>query len=244
MAKVGGALFWCNHDQPRVVSRLGDDENYRVESAKMLAASVHMMQGTPYVYQGEEIGMANPKYTSIEQYRDVESTNMYQLMVEEQGVDKQQMLDILANKSRDNSRTPMQWNSEEFAGFSKAAPWLEVAGNYPEINAEQAVADSDSVFYFYKRLIELRKKVAVITEGDYQDLLPEHKAIFMYQRKSANQTLICVNNYYGAEASCELPDDFDVTKATLLLSNYREQGEATKTQALRPYETRIWLVER
>ncbi|GAM54593.1 trehalose-6-phosphate hydrolase [Vibrio ishigakensis] len=239
-----GALFWCNHDQPRVVSRLGDDENYRVESAKMLAASVHMMQGTPYVYQGEEIGMTNPKYTSIEQYRDVESTNMYQLMVEEQGVDKQQMLDILASKSRDNSRTPMQWNSEEFAGFSKSAPWLEVASNYPQINAEQAVADPGSVFYFYKRLIELRKQVAVITEGDYQDLLPEHKQIFMYQRKSANQTLICVNNYYGTEASWELPDDFDVSKATLLLSNYSEQGEATKTQALRPYETRIWLVER
>lgn len=238
-----GALFWCNHDQPRVVSRLGDDENYRVESAKMLAASVHMMQGTPYVYQGEEIGMTNPKYTSIEQYRDVESTNMYQLMVEEQGVDKQQMLDILASKSRDNSRTPMQWNSAAFAGFSKATPWLEVAGNYPQINAEQAVADQDSVFYFYKRLIELRKQIAVITEGDYQDLLPEHKQVFMYQRKSASQTLICVNNYYGSDVTCELPDGFDTTKAKLVLSNYSEQGSLTQQQTLRPYETRILLVE-
>lgn len=238
-----GALFWCNHDQPRVVSRLGDDENYRVESAKMLAASVHMMQGTPYVYQGEEIGMTNPKYTSIEQYRDVESTNMYQLMVEEQGVDKQQMLDILASKSRDNSRTPMQWNSEAFAGFSKATPWLEVAGNYPQINAEQAVADQDSVFYFYKRLIELRKQIAVITEGDYQDLLPEHKQVFMYQRKSATQTLICVNNYYGSDVTCELPDGFDTTNTKLVLSNYSEHGKLTQQQTLRPYETRILLVE-
>ncbi|EPJ0238517.1 alpha,alpha-phosphotrehalase, partial [Vibrio parahaemolyticus] len=153
--KGWGALFWCNHDQPRVVSRLGDDKQYRVESAKMLAASVHMMQGTPYVYQGEEIGMTNPGYTEISQYRDVESTNMYDIMVNRDCVSHEEMMAILAQKSRDNSRTPMQWNSQKHAGFTEGTPWLEVAQNYSEINAEAAVADLNSVFYFYKRLIEL-----------------------------------------------------------------------------------------
>ena len=211
--KGWGALFWCNHDQPRIVSRLGNDQQYRVESAKMLAASVHMMQGTPYVYQGEEIGMTNPGYTDINQYQDVESTNMYQLMVNEQGLEHEDMMAILAQKSRDNSRTPMQWNDQLNAGFSKGKPWLDVAENYTEINAEKAVQDEDSVFYFYKRLIELRKEVAVITDGDYTDLLPEHSSIFAYSRKNASQTLLCVNNYYGEDAECVLPECYEMAKA-------------------------------
>ncbi|CAH6825277.1 trehalose-6-phosphate hydrolase [Vibrio chagasii] len=243
--KGWGALFWCNHDQPRVVSRLGDDKNYRVESAKMLAASVHMMQGTPYIYQGEEIGMTNPGYTEISQYRDVESTNMYDIMVNRDGVDHQDMMAILAQKSRDNSRTPMQWNSEAHAGFSKAQPWLDVANNYPEINAEQALEDTDSVFYFYKSLIELRKEVPVITYGSYQDLLPEHPSVFAYSRESEEQTLLCINNYYGEGAECTLPERFDMTNAKCLLSNYQEtDGSVTSHhQVLRPYETRILLIE-
>ncbi|MBW3694326.1 alpha,alpha-phosphotrehalase [Vibrio sp. T187] len=242
--KGWGALFWCNHDQPRVVSRLGDDKQYRVESAKMLAASVHMMQGTPYIYQGEEIGMTNPGYTNIEQYRDVESTNMYQLMVNEQGTSHQEMMDILSQKSRDNSRTPMQWNSSAFAGFSKEQPWLDVAANYKEINAEQAVQDDDSVFHFYKRLIELRKEVAVITDGDYTDLLPEHEAVFAYQRQTATQTLICLNNYYADECSVELPAGINLIRAKLLLGNYAESEMPVSTQiTLRPYETKILLIE-
>lgn len=156
--KGWGALFWCNHDQPRIVSRLGDDQRYRVESAKMLAASIHMMQGTPYVYQGEEIGMTNPGYTAIEQYRDVESTNIYDIMVNQQGVSHEAMMAILAQKSRDNSRTPMQWNAERFAGFSQGQPWLDIAENYQELNAQCALADEQSVFYFYQELIALRKK--------------------------------------------------------------------------------------
>ncbi|CAH6950368.1 trehalose-6-phosphate hydrolase [Vibrio chagasii] len=243
--KGWGALFWCNHDQPRVVSRLGDDKNYRVESAKMLAASVHMMQGTPYIYQGEEIGMTNPGYTEISQYRDVESTNMYDIMVNRDGVDHQDMMAILAQKSRDNSRTPMQWNSEAHAGFSKAQPWLDVANNYPEINAEQALEDTDSVFYFYKSLIELRKEVPVITHGSYQDLLPEHPSVFAYSRESEEQTLLCINNYYGEGSECTLPERFDMTNAKCLLSNYQEtDGSVTSHhQVLRPYETRILLIE-
>ncbi|MEZ9289213.1 alpha,alpha-phosphotrehalase [Vibrio lentus] len=243
--KGWGALFWCNHDQPRVVSRLGNDQQYRVESAKMLAASVHMMQGTPYIYQGEEIGMTNPGYTEISQYRDVESTNMYDIMVNRDGVAHQDMMAILAQKSRDNSRTPMQWNSEPYAGFSQAQPWLDVANNYTEINAEQALKDKDSVFYFYKALIELRKQVPVITHGRYQDLLPEHPSIFAYVRESEGQILLCINNYYGEETECVLPERFEMMKAKSLLSNYQvsESLVTSHHQVLRPYETRILLIE-
>ncbi|MEZ8283199.1 alpha,alpha-phosphotrehalase [Vibrio splendidus] len=243
--KGWGALFWCNHDQPRIVSRLGNDQQYRVESAKMLVASVHMMQGTPYIYQGEEIGMTNPGYTDISQYRDVESTNMYDIMVNRDGVAHEDMMAILAQKSRDNSRTPMQWNSETYAGFSLSQPWLDVANNYTEINAEQALEDKDSVFYFYKRLIELRKQVPVITDGNYQDLLPEHSSIFAYARESEGQNLLCINNYYGEEAECVLPERFEMTKAKSLLCNYQvsESLVASHHQVLRPYETRILLIE-
>ncbi|MGF1722505.1 alpha,alpha-phosphotrehalase [Vibrio kyushuensis] len=243
--KGWGALFWCNHDQPRVVSRLGNDTQYRVESAKMLAASVHMMQGTPYIYQGEEIGMTNPGYTEISQYQDVESTNMYDIMVNQQGVSHEEVMAILAKKSRDNSRTPMQWDSLEFSGFSKGMPWLDVAENYTEINANQAVDDPNSVFYFYQKLIQLRKEIDVITTGNYLDLLPEHDAIFAYQRKSETQTLICLNNYYGAEVECVLPDEVDAKKARYLLGNYQSiEGQVvSRHQVLKPYETKIILIE-
>ncbi|MEZ8033374.1 alpha,alpha-phosphotrehalase [Vibrio crassostreae] len=243
--KGWGALFWCNHDQPRVVSRLGDDQQYRIESAKMLAASVHMMQGTPYIYQGEEIGMTNPGYTEISQYRDVESTNMYDIMVNRDGVAHQDMMAILAQKSRDNSRTPMQWNTEPYAGFSQAKPWLDVANNYTEINAEQALEDKDSVFYFYKSLIELRKEVPAITHGSYKDLLPEHPSVFAYSRETDSQTLLCINNYYGEACQVELPNEFELDKTQLLLGNYSDEQSpvSANTVALRPYETRILLIE-
>lgn len=242
--KGWGALFWCNHDQPRVVSRLGNDKEYRVVSAKMLAASVHMMQGTPYIYQGEEIGMTNPSYQSIEQYRDVESTNMYDIMVKQQGVSHDEMMAILAQKSRDNSRTPMQWNDGQYAGFSNARPWLDVAKNYTEVNAQAAVEDDQSVFYFYQKLIQLRKDLDVITTGDYQDLYPDHEAVFGYQRQSEHQTLICLNNYYGEEVKCVLPSELEVGKAKYVLGNYNDLAESvSQEQVLRPYETRIILFQ-
>ncbi|MCK6265308.1 alpha,alpha-phosphotrehalase [Vibrio sp. ZSDE26] len=253
--KGWGALFWCNHDQPRVVSRLGNDTEYRLESAKMLAASVHMMQGTPYIYQGEEIGMTNPGYTELSQYQDVESTNMYDIMVNHQSTSHDEMIKILAQKSRDNSRTPMQWDTSEFAGFSKGLPWLEVAKNYLDINANQAVDDPNSVFYFYQRLIQLRKEVDVITSGSYVDLFPEHNAIFAYQRKSDKQTLICLNNYYADEVECVLPEHLNVEGARYLLGNYLlgdylldkgvggESSAVSRHQVLKPYETKIILIE-
>ncbi len=243
--KGWGALFWCNHDQPRVVSRLGNDVEYRVESAKMLATSVHMMQGTPYIYQGEEIGMTNPGYTSISQYRDVESTNMYDIMVNKQGVSEEEMLAILAQKSRDNSRTPMQWNDSKNAGFSAGEPWLSIAGNYLDINAEKALQDDNSVFYYYQKLIQLRKEIDVITDGDYYDFLPDHHAIFAYLRRSESQTLVCLNNYYGYEAECVLPDELALDNAHYLLGNYAGLGSQVveRKQLLKPYETRVILIE-
>ncbi|WP_038176205.1 MULTISPECIES: alpha,alpha-phosphotrehalase [Vibrio] len=242
--KGWGALFWCNHDQPRIVSRLGNDKQYRVESAKMLAASIHMMQGTPYIYQGEEFAMTNPGYTSIDQYRDVESTNMYDIMVHQQGVKHDEMMAILAQKSRDNSRTPMQWNCERYAGFSKAQPWLDIADNYQEINAEQAEQNYDSVFYFYQQLIQLRKQIEVITTGDYLDLYPDHDAVFGYQRRSQQQTLICLNNYYAQETECVLPSDFESSQASYVLGNYQDlPQQVSRHQVLRPYETRIIVLQ-
>lgn len=238
-----GALFWCNHDQPRVVSRLGDDRNFRVESAKMLAASIHMMQGTPYIYQGEEIGMTNPYYRDISQYRDVESTNMYDILVNEQGVSKDEMLAILAQKSRDNSRTPMQWNREEHAGFSLGKPWLDIAENYPQVNAMSALDDLDSVFYFYKKLIELRKSIPVITSGNYVDLMPEHKQVFCYTRSNLTHTLVCINNFYANEIDCLLPEDLDLSSAQCLISNYADKPTLTHSFKLKPYQTTTLLIE-
>ncbi|WP_338259961.1 alpha-amylase family glycosyl hydrolase, partial [Bacillus anthracis] len=152
MQKGGGwnALFWCNHDQPRIVSRFGNDEKYRNESAKMLATAMHMLQGTPYIYQGEEIGMTNPNFESIEQYRDVESLNIYDIKLEE-GLSKEEIIGILKQKSRDNSRTPMQWNEDVNSGFTTSTPWISVAENFKEINVEKALEDKESVFYYYKK---------------------------------------------------------------------------------------------
>ena len=243
--KGWSALFWCNHDQPRIVTRLGNDQQYRVESAKMLATSVHMMQGTPYVYQGEEIGMTNPGYTSIDQYRDLESTNMYEIMLNQQGKREEDVLAILAQKSRDNSRTPVQWSSEQNAGFTKGTPWLEVAANYPEVNVQQALEDKNSVFYYYQRLIALRKEVEVITTGDYTDLAPEHSQLFCYRRRSDKQTLICINNYYAEPVEYELPADLAIEQGKYILGNYSEYltEKPQRLLKLRPYECRVLLIE-
>ncbi|EGU60426.1 trehalose-6-phosphate hydrolase [Vibrio nigripulchritudo ATCC 27043] len=241
--KGWGALFWCNHDQPRIVSRLGNDAEFRVESAKMLAASVHFMQGTPYIYQGEEIGMTNPHFDSLGQYRDVESTNMYDIMVNQQDVDHDDMMKILSSKSRDNSRTPMQWDDTLHAGFTQGTPWIDVASNYTEINAVAAFEDKNSVFYFYQSLIKLRKAIPVITDGDYKDLMPTHPSIFAYSRSNASQTLISLNNYYGENVEFDLPFEVNIDNARVILGNYEGHVEQPLSQPLRPYETRTILVE-
>ena len=232
--RAWNALFWCNHDQPRIVSRFGDEGEHRVTTAKMLAMVLHGMQGTPYIYQGEEIGMTNPHFTMIEQYRDVESHNMYNELLA-QGRDADELLAILASKSRDNSRTPMQWDASPNAGFTEGKPWIGVSHNYAEINAERALAEPDSVFYAYQQLIALRKSEPVLTWGDYQDLLPEHPSLWCYRRQWQGQTLLVAANLSGEPQAWEPPAGS--TDGEVLMSNYDTPAGMT----LRPFEAIWWL---
>ncbi|MGG8383224.1 alpha,alpha-phosphotrehalase [Bacillus cereus group sp. MYBK5-2] len=243
MQKGGGwnALFWCNHDQPRIVSRFGDDGKYRNESAKMLATAMHMLQGTPYIYQGEEIGMTNPKFESIEQYRDVESLNIYDIKLKE-GLSKEEIIGILKQKSRDNSRTPMQWNEEMNSGFTTSTPWISVAENFKEINVEKALEDKESVFYHYKKLIELRKTYDVLTEGEYAILDKNDPKIWAYTRTTESEVLLVINNFYGEEITYSVPAhvQLDGMKQEVLLSNYKDASKDIAKLNLRPYESIVY----
>lgn len=243
MQKGGGwnALFWCNHDQPRIVSRFGDDGKYRNESAKMLATAMHMLQGTPYIYQGEEIGMTNPKFESIEQYRDVESLNIYDIKLKE-GLSKEEIIGILKQKSRDNSRTPMQWNEEMNSGFTTSTPWISAAENFKEINVEKALEDKESVFYHYKKLIELRKAYDVITEGEYAILDKNDPKIWAYTRTTESEVLLVINNFYGEEITYSVPAhvQLDGMKQEVLLSNYKDASKDIAKLNLRPYESIVY----
>ncbi|MCY8466326.1 alpha,alpha-phosphotrehalase [Bacillus atrophaeus] len=236
------ALFWCNHDQPRIVSRYGDDGMYREKSAKMLATAIHMMQGTPYIYQGEEFGMTNPKFQQISSYRDVESLNMYRLM-KENGVAEEEILAILREKSRDNSRTPVQWNSEANAGFTTGTPWIPVVDNYREINAETARKDKNSIFHHYKKLIQIRKEYDIVTDGEYELIDKDDPNIFAYVRHGENEKLLVINNFYGTEAVFTRPEQFELEQwtYTVLLTNDEEVREGCPKQlTLRPYESIVY----
>lgn len=240
--KGWSALFWCNHDQPRIVSRFGDEGEHRVVAAKMLASTLHGLQGTPYIYQGEEIGMTNPGYQSIDDYQDVESRNIFAIKQAE-GMEDAEILAILGAKSRDNSRTPMQWSAAPNAGFTSGTPWLKPATNYPEINAEAALADQNSVFWHYRDLIRLRKDHPIFTQGDYQELLAGHPQIWAYSRSAGGQTLLVVSNFYGRPVTFELPAELAGGKGRLLLGNYPDSPARPQSCELRPYESLIWLME-
>lgn len=216
------SLFWENHDQPRSISRYGNDSpEYREVSAKMLATCLHMMQGTPYVYQGEELGMTNVPFTSIDQFRDLDSINAYRELVEEQKVfTSEEMMRYLRYKSRDNARTPFQWDDSENAGFSTGTPWIMVNPNYKEINAKDQLERADSVFHYYQKLIRLRKEQEVIMYGTYDLLLPDSKEIYAYTRTLGEEKLLVVCNFYEPEVSFELPEEF--AGGTCLISNYPE----------------------
>ncbi|MFQ2648263.1 alpha,alpha-phosphotrehalase [Aeromonas caviae] len=240
--KGWSALFWCNHDQPRIVSRFGDEGEHRVVAAKMLASTLHGLQGTPYIYQGEEIGMTNPGYQRIDDYQDVESRNIFAIKQAE-GMSEAEILAILGAKSRDNSRPPMQWSAASNAGFTSGTPWLKPAANYPEINAEAALADQHSVFWHYRDLIALRKAHPIFTQGDYQELLTGHPQIWAYVRRANGQTLLVVSNFYGEPAAFELPAELAGGKGQLLLGNYPDSPARPQSCKLRPYESLIWLME-
>ena len=240
--KGWSALFWCNHDQPRIVSRFGDEGEHRVVAAKMLASTLHGLQGTPYIYQGEEIGMTNPGYQHIDDYQDVESRNIFAIKQAE-GMSEAEILAILAAKSRDNSRTPMQWSAAPNAGFTQGSPWLKPAANYPEINAEAALADQNSVFWHYRDLIALRKAHPIFTQGDYQELLAGNEQIWAYTRSADGQTLLVVSNFYGEPVEFALPAELQTGEGRLLLGNYPDSPARPQSCELRPYESLIWLME-
>ncbi|CIT24819.1 alpha,alpha-phosphotrehalase [Staphylococcus hominis] len=211
------AIFWCNHDQPRVVSRFGDDTNElnRQASAKMLAIALHMLQGTPYIYQGEEIGMTDPHYTSIQKYRDVESRNAYTHLKEE-GIPEEEILTILSQKSRDNSRTPIQWNQNENAGFTSGTPWIDLPNNIDAINVEDAISNKDSVLHVYRQLIKLRHHYDIITYGDIEPLYMDHPQLFIYRRNYKNDSWLIIANF--SNETVRIPDDLDIVGDIIIQS--------------------------
>ncbi|SHO47373.1 glucan 1,6-alpha-glucosidase [Anaerocolumna xylanovorans DSM 12503] len=227
------SLFWNNHDLPRIVSRWGNDGQYREESAKMLATIIHGMKGTPYIYQGEELGMTNVRY-DISEYRDIETLNLYKERLEE-GYEKEDIMASIYAKGRDNARTPMQWELSANAGFSQMAPWIKVNPNYLQINAGEQLLREDSVFHYYRQLIALRKKYEVIRSGNYELLYAENPQIFAYQRTYGNEKLKVICNFTDSTANI-CSEDFK--NYELLLCNYPATEEEHQ---LRPYEARMYI---
>ena len=238
--KGWNANYLTNHDQPRAVSRFGDDNNYRVPSAKLLATFLLTLEGSPYIYQGEEIGMTNASFTHIEEYRDVETLNYYKERTEE-GDSKERLLDAFSRKSRDNARTPMQWDNTDNAGFTTGKPWIRVNSNYKKINVEQALGDTDSIFYYYRRLIALRKEYKVFVYGEYKLLIPDHPEIYAYTRSYEGNGLLVVLNFFANTPSFDMPVRLQGKEMELLISNYPIDSEMVPgSNTLRPYEGRVY----
>ena len=234
------SLFWNNHDLPRIVSRWGNDREYRVESAKMLATLLHGMKGTPYIYQGEELGMTNVRFEDINEYNDIETLNMYKDRISK-GYSHDEIMASIYAKGRDNARTPMQWDSTENAGFTTGKPWLKVNKNYKFINAEDCLQDKDSIFYHYKKLINIRKHNDTIIYGNYKLLLPEDKNVFAYSRELNGDKIVVVCNFYNKEINLNFKEDFN--NVEILLSNYKDSSILMKDLKLRPYEAIMYRVK-
>lgn len=232
MQELGGwnALFWNCHDQPRSISRFGNDGKYHDASAKMLATAIHLQRGTPYIYQGEEIGMTNNYFTDIKQYRDVESINYYHIL-KEKGLSEESIHQILQAKSRDNARSPMQWTAK--GGFSKVDPWMEMNPNYPDINVETNIVDPNSILNYYRELIRLRKKYKIISEGEYLPFEQDHPDVYAFKRCLYDEELIVLNNFYAKETKIDIKD---INSCKVLISNYSNHV-LQEDLTLRPYET-------
>ncbi|PRY81454.1 alpha,alpha-phosphotrehalase [Alkalibacterium olivapovliticus] len=242
MTEEGGwnALFWNNHDQPRANNRFGDVKQYPVETSTMLAQTVHLLRGTPFVYQGEEIGMTNPEFDDLNDYVDIETHNAYKKMKED-GIDHEEAMEIIKQKSRDNSRTPMQWNDSENAGFTEGTPWLKVADNFKDINTENETV-SRQIFNYYKKLIHLRKEMPIIQEGAYEILELEHPSIFAYVREFEGETLLVLNHFYAEEDSITIPASLLDKDAAYLIGNGTERT-LEKEFKMGPYETAAFLLK-
>ncbi|WP_113930714.1 alpha-glucosidase [Bacillus sp. P14.5] len=233
------SLYFNNHDQPRVVSRFGDDGNYHCESAKMLATVLHMMKGTPYVYQGEEIGMTNVRFSSIDEYEDIETLNFYNEQMEA-GEPVEKTMESIYVKGRDNARTPMQWNASRNAGFTDGEPWLAVNPNHTVINAEAQVNDEDSIFNYYKKLIELRKQHEIIVYGRYKLILGDHEKLYAYTRTLGDEKLLVLCNFYGEDLEINLPEEVVSSNASTLITNYKGETKLAKQMKLQPYEAIVY----
>lgn len=235
------SLYLNNHDQPRMVSRFGDDRKYWKESAKMLAICLHMMQGTPYIYQGEEIGMKNIEFQSIEECNDIEAINAYKEYTSDGRISPEDMMRYINKKGRDNARTPMQWNDTENAGFTTGTPWFTVNPNYKEVNVAEQEKDPDSILNFYKHLIQMRKEYPIIVYGSYKLLYPDHKTAFVYERMLEDEKLLVACNFSAEELELEVPAEFVQKEAELLISNYHE-AKISEKLVLRPYEARVYRI--
>jgi oligo-1,6-glucosidase len=239
LAEVGwNSLYWSNHDQPRAVSRFGDDGEYRVQSAKLLGTVLHLHRGTPYIYQGEELGMTNVPFSSIEDFRDIESLNYYSEAVAS-GKDPADVLTALRLRSRDNGRAPMQWNDSAHAGFTLGEPTMPVNPNYTVINADAERADSDSVLHHYRKLIALRHDLPVVAYGDFTMLLPQDPQIYAFTRRLEDVELLVIANFSKEIVNAALPDADDWAASELLLTNYSQAGSEEPLR-LRPWEARVF----
>ncbi|WP_347103058.1 alpha,alpha-phosphotrehalase [Streptococcus anginosus] len=232
------ALFWNNHDQPRALNRFVDVQHFRNEGATMLAASIHLSRGTPYIYMGEEIGMVDPDYDSMADYVDVESINAYQMLLE-QGKTPEEAFAIIQTKSRDNSRTPMQWDDSANAGFTTGTPWLKAGKSYPEINVENEM--QGPIFTFYQKLIALRKELPIIAEGSYQPAYEDSQQVYAFERQLGDKKLLVLNNFYPDSISIDILPEYQ--NGEVLLSNY-EEAQTAEVVTLRPYESLAIIVNK
>ncbi|TDM51558.1 glycoside hydrolase family 13 protein [Aliivibrio fischeri] len=236
--KGWNSLFWNNHDLPRVVSKYGCDGQYRVESAKMLATTLHMMKGTPYIFQGEEIGMTNVAFDTLEEYKDIETLNFYRVKTES-GVSHESMMKGIHANSRDNARTPMHWDNSDNAGFTQGTPWIKLNPNYPEINVAAALEDKNSIFYHYQKLIALRKQNPVIVYGDFIPLFETHSAVFAYERKDADQHLVVLNNFSAEPQTLALPEHIANRSVECLINNLEPTTQLGSDLTLAPYQSLV-----
>lgn len=235
------SLYLDNHDQPRQVSRFGDDGKYRVESAKMLATMLHTQRGTPYIYQGEEIGMTNAKFTSLSEYKDIRSVNTIKVYEEEKGYTPEEILAFLIAKSRDNARTPVQWTAGENAGFSTAKPWMSVNPDYKEINVEAALKDPNSIFYYYQKLIKLRHQHDIIVYGDFTEYFNDSEQVYVYKRVYENQEMMVFLNFAKEDVTLDLPETLDLAGKELLIANYEGISWKDRQITLKPYQATVLL---
>ncbi|MFF3021773.1 alpha-glucosidase [Gottfriedia sp. NPDC057948] len=238
--KAWNSLFWNNHDLPRIVSRWGNDKEYRIESAKMLATILHLMQGTPYIYQGEEIGMTNIRFESIDEYDDIETKNMYHDRISK-GYKHEEIMESIYTKGRDNARTPMQWNGEKHGGFTKGNPWLTVNPNFTKINVEQSINDPDSIFHHYRQLIQLRKENPAIVYGSFKMLAEKDEKVFAYERQYNGEKFLVVANFTNEESKFSHSNSYD--EVSKILSNYKDSSLTGVNNSLRPYEAIVYKIK-